>query len=115
MASEPEPWFCYMLQCKDGSLYVGMTNDVAIRVQKHNRGLGPEFTKKRRPVELIWSQEFTDRLAARDREVELKGWSRKKKLGLVAGLEKSEGETQRKELRVNPSREPLAPAQGKGE
>ena len=115
MASEPEPWFCYMLRCKDGSLYVGMTNDVAIRVEKHNRGLGPEFTKKRRPVELIWSQEFADRFAAREREVELKGWNRKKKLSLVARLEKSEGETQGQMLGVNPSREPLAPAQGKGE
>jgi predicted GIY-YIG superfamily endonuclease len=104
-----------MLRCKDDSLYVGMTNDVAIRVKKHNRGLGPEFTKKRRPVELIWSQKFTDRFAAREREVELKGWSRKKKLGLVSGLEKSEGETQREELRGYPSREPLALAQGKGE
>ena len=115
MASEPEPWFCYMLRCKDGSLYVGMTNDVAIRVEKHNRGFGPEFTKKRRPVELAWSQKFADRFAARAKEVELKGWTRKKKLSLVAGLEKSEGQTQRPVLRVNPSREPLAPAQGKGE
>jgi putative endonuclease len=114
MASKPEPWFCYMLRCNDGSLYVGMTNDVAIRVDKHNRGLGPEFTKKRRPVELIWSQEFEDRFAARDKEVELKGWSRKKKLSLVSGLE-SEGRTQRQVFGVNPSREPLAPAQGKGE
>ena len=115
MASEPEPWFCYMLRCKDGCLYAGMTNDVAVRVEKHNRGFGPEFTKKRRPVELIWSQEFADRFAARAREVELKGWNRKKKLSLVAGLEKSEGQTQRHTLGVNPSREPLAPAQGKGE
>jgi len=86
-----EPWFCYMLRCSDSSLYVGMTNDVADRADKHNRGLGPEYTKKRRPVELIWSQKFSDRFAARKREVELKGWSRKKKLNLVAGLEKSEG------------------------
>jgi predicted GIY-YIG superfamily endonuclease len=92
-----------------------MTNDVARRVEKHNQGLGPEFTKRRRPVELIWSQEFPDRFAARRREVELKGWNRKKKLALVAGLEKSEGQAQRQILRVNPSREPLAPAQGKGE
>jgi predicted GIY-YIG superfamily endonuclease len=92
-----------------------MTNDVAVRVEKHNRGLGPEFTKKRRPVELIWSQEFADRFAARAREVELKGWNRKKKLSLIARLEKSEGQTQRLGLGVNPSREPLAPAQGKGE
>jgi putative endonuclease len=64
-----------------------MTNDVAVRVEKHNRGYGPEFTKKGRPVELIWKQEFADRLGAREREVELKGWNRKKKLSLVAGLE----------------------------
>jgi predicted GIY-YIG superfamily endonuclease len=80
-----------MLRYRDGSLYVGMTNDIAGRVEKHNRGLGPEFTKRRRPVELIWSQEFSDRFAVREREVELKGWSRKKKLSLIAGLEKSEG------------------------
>jgi predicted GIY-YIG superfamily endonuclease len=87
MQSGTEPWFCYMLRCSDGSLYVGMTNDVATRVEKHNRGFGPEFTKKRRPVELIWKQEFADRSEAREREVELKGWSRKKKLSLLAGLE----------------------------
>ena len=115
MASEPEPWFCYMLRCNDGSLYVGMTNDVAIRLAKHNKGLGPEFTKKRRPVELIWSQQFADRFGARAREVELKGWNRKKKLNLVDGLEKCGGLTQRQVLGANPSREPLAPAQGKGE
>jgi len=83
MQSEPEPWFCYMLRCRDGSLCVGITNDVALRVEKHNRGLGPEFTKRRRPVELIWNQEFLDRFAAREREVELKGWNRKKKLALI--------------------------------
>ena len=86
-----EPSFCYMLRCRDGSFYVGMTNDVVGRVEKHNLGFGPEFTKRRRPVELIWKQEFSDRQAARQREVELKGWSRKKKLDLIAGLEKSEG------------------------
>jgi predicted GIY-YIG superfamily endonuclease len=91
MQSETEPWFCYLLRCRDGSLYMGMTNYVAGRVVKHNQGFGPEFTKRRRPVELIWSQEFPDRFAARKREVELKGWSRDKKLRLVAGLEKSEG------------------------
>ena len=83
MQNEPEPWFCYMLRCRDGAIYVGITNDVALRVEKHNRGLGPEFTKKRRPVELIWNQEFLDRFAVREKEVQLKGWNRKKKLALV--------------------------------
>ena len=95
MHGETEPWLCYILRCRDSSLYVGITNDVEKRVQKHNGGLGPEFTKRRRPVELIWSQEFPDRHTAREKEVELKGWSRKKKLELVARFEKSGGRTRR--------------------
>jgi predicted GIY-YIG superfamily endonuclease len=104
-----------MLQCSDGSLYVGMTSDLELRVEKHNQGFGPEYTRKHRPVELIWSEEFASSAAARRREIELKGWSRKKKLALVAGLERSEGRTQRRVPGVNPSRELIAPAQGKGE
>ena len=84
-AEESERWSCYMLRCSDGSLYTGMTNNVSLRVEKHNRGYGPEFTKRRRPVELIWSQGFENRSAARKRESELKGWSRSKKLSLAAG------------------------------
>jgi predicted GIY-YIG superfamily endonuclease len=115
MVGEPEPWFCYMLRCRDGSLYVGMPNDVAARVEKHNRGLGPEFTKKRRPVKVIWSQKFPDRFAAHEREIELKGWRREKKLNLVASLEKNEGQAQMQVNGANPSRELVAPAQGEGE
>ena len=115
MQSDTGAWFCYMLRCKNGSLYVGIASDVAARVKKHNDGFGPEFTRKRRPVELIWSQQFTNSSAARKREVELKGWSRQKKLRLVAGLEKSGGEALEQMLRVNPSRGLVAPAQGKGE
>jgi len=103
-----------MLRCRDGSLYVGITNDVALRVEKHNRGLGPEFTKKRRPVELIWNQEFLDRFAARKKEVELKGWKRSKKLALVRDCA-AKGKILDTSSRINPSRELMAPAQGKGE
>ena len=103
-----EPWFCYMVQCRDGALYVGITNDVDQRVEEHNRRLGPEFTARRRPVRLVWSQEFPDRFAARRKEVELKGWNQQKKLELVANR-----------LRVNPSpsaKVNLSPTpQGKGE
>jgi predicted GIY-YIG superfamily endonuclease len=84
---EKGPWSCYMLRCKGGLLYVGITNDVAKRVRKHNKGLGPVFTKRRRPVELLWSREFEDRSAARREETRLKGWSRKKKLAMAAGVD----------------------------
>jgi putative endonuclease len=115
MQSETEAWFCYMLRCRDDSLYVGIASNVAARVKKHNDGFGPEFTRKGRPVELVWSQEFANSSAARKREVELKGWNREKKLRLVDGLEKSGGKALGQALRVNPSRGLIAPAQGKGE
>ena len=102
MAESGAFWFCYMLRCSDGSFYVGITTDVGERVQRHNWGVGPSYTAKRRPVELVWSECCGGCEAARKREEEVKGWSRKKKLELVqrgAGL--------------NPS--PQRQAQGKGE
>ncbi len=79
-------WFCYLVRCRDGSLYVGMTNDLEERVKEHNWGVKSEFTTKRRPVQLMWSERFSTRVKAREREVELKGWSRKKKLKLAEGF-----------------------------
>jgi len=76
-------WFCYMVRCKDGSLYVGVATDLAERVREHSWGVGARFTAKRRPVELIWWEEFPDQKAARSRERELKGWRQEKKLKLL--------------------------------
>jgi predicted GIY-YIG superfamily endonuclease len=95
--------------------YIGITSNLLARVEKHNQGFGPEYTRKHMPVTLIWYQEFANGAAARKREIELKGWSRKKKLELVAGLKRNEGDTQMRALRVNPSRELIAPVQGEGE
>src|SRR5262249_55228627 len=81
-----EEWFCYMLRCSDDSLYVGIALDPDERVKRHNWGLGPEYTARRQPVRLIWKERCGDSGAARQREEEIKGWSRKKKLKLVAGF-----------------------------
>jgi putative endonuclease len=78
------PWFCYMLRCRDAALYVGVATDLAERVKRHNCGVGAAFTAKRRPVELIWWQSFSDQKSARKRESELKGWRREKKLELLS-------------------------------
>jgi len=78
-----EIWFCYMVRCKDDSLYIGIAKDPDERVKRHNWGVGPGFTEKRRPVTLIWSQCCGSSEAARQREKEIKGWSRRKKLELV--------------------------------
>ncbi|MGH9709700.1 MAG: GIY-YIG nuclease family protein [Candidatus Acidiferrales bacterium] len=72
-----------MVRCKDGSLYVGIASDVPERVKRHNWGVGPVFTAKRRPVELLWTERCGSAQVARRREREIKGWSRYKKLELV--------------------------------
>jgi putative endonuclease len=84
--TDPEvAWFCYMLECSDRSFYVGIAVDVEERVRRHNWGVGPEYTAKRRPVKLVWSECCGSSEAARLREKEVKGWSRKKKIELLAG------------------------------
>jgi putative endonuclease len=67
-------------------LYVGVAMDLAEQVREHNSGVGAGFTVKRRPVELIWWQVFADQKEARQREAELKGWRREKKLRLLVGF-----------------------------
>ena len=80
------PAFVYILRCSDDKYYVGTTRDsLERRVNEHNSGLYGGFTKSRRPVELVFSQEFqriTDAIAA---ERQLKGWSRAKKEALMRG------------------------------
>jgi len=84
-----KPWFCYIVRCCDDSLYTGIATDPAERVKEHNQGAGAEFTAKRRPVQLAWFEAFETQGAARRREVEIKGWSRRKKLELIAKGERS--------------------------
>jgi predicted GIY-YIG superfamily endonuclease len=73
-----------MLQCSDKSLYVGIALDVDERVKRHNWGVGPEYTAKRRPVTLIWSECCGTSEAARRLEKKIKGWSRAKKIELAS-------------------------------
>ena len=75
---------CYLLECSDGSLYVGSTVDLEWRVWEHNEGLGAKRTATRRPVRLVWC-EFYDRVEhAFAREKQIRKWSRAKRLALIA-------------------------------
>ncbi len=78
-----EPWFCYMLECSDGSFYVGITNNLPERLQEHARGKDSEYTAKQLPVKLVWKQAYSSQQEARKREREIKGWSRRKKWELI--------------------------------
>ena len=77
-------YFVYILECADKSLYVGCTNDLERRIKQHSQSkLGAHYTKLRRPVRLIYLEQFTILKTARQRESEIKGWRREKKLKLV--------------------------------
>ena len=75
----------YMLRCADGRYYVGQTDDLEIRLAQHQSGAIPGYTASRRPVQLVWSDQFTSRDDAFWVERKLKGWSRAKKEALIAG------------------------------
>ena len=83
--SESKGWSCYILECADGSYYVGVATDLHDRLEEHNAGTGARHTRLRTPVHLIWSQACASHAAARAMEARLKGWSREKKRRLVTG------------------------------
>ena len=74
----------YLLHCRDGSLYAGWTNDLAARVKAHNAGVGAKYTRSRRPVELVYYEEFETREEAMSREWHLKRLTRQEKLALIS-------------------------------
>ena len=75
---------------KDGSLYTGWTNDLEQRVAAHNTGKGAKYTKARRPVELVYFEEFETKEQAMKREYAIKQMARKDKLELVRRKEKAD-------------------------
>lgn len=77
--------FVYILECSDGSLYVGCTNNMERRLLQHNTSKsGAHYTKIRRPVILKYKEDYETLQEARKREAELKTWKREKKLMLFS-------------------------------
>jgi tRNA/rRNA methyltransferase len=75
----------YMLQCADGSYYMGHSDNLEQRIAQHQSGAIAGYTQSRLPVSLVWSQDFGSRDEALSAEQQIKGWSRKKKEALIAG------------------------------
>lgn len=85
MTPRKKSWTVYILECVDGTLYTGVTNDLPKRLLAHNSGtLGAKYTKARRPVVVRYKERAKNRSAAQTREAEIKGLSRKEKLRLIA-------------------------------
>lgn len=80
----PSVNYTYMLLCADGTLYTGWTNDLKKRVKAHNSGKGAKYTRPRRPVKLVYYEEFPTKEEAMRREVAIKKLERKEKEKLIS-------------------------------
>lgn len=76
-------YFVYLLECEDGSLYTGITTDVARRLEEHKKGIGSHYTKAKKAKRIVYTEEHSDRSSAQKREAEIKNWSREKKSALI--------------------------------
>ncbi|PPT82629.1 hypothetical protein XarzCFBP7410_15055 [Xanthomonas arboricola pv. zantedeschiae] len=75
-----KPWHLYLLLCRNGSYYAGITNDLERRFQAHQRGTGARYTRANPPLELLASHPYADRAAASRAEWQLKQQPRARKL-----------------------------------
>ena len=79
-------WYLYMLECEDSSIYVGIAQDVEQRFGQHQMGIGGHYTAViSRPIKILYTEEFKFKLYAEKREIQIKKWTREKKLALVHG------------------------------
>jgi predicted GIY-YIG superfamily endonuclease len=83
METADKRWFVYLLRCADGSLYTGITTDVARRCAQHNAGKASRYTRSRRPVLLEYHESCASRGLALRREAAIKSLPRAKKESLI--------------------------------
>ncbi len=73
-------WIVYILECKDKTLYTGITNNLERRIAQHQEGQGAKYTKGRGPLRLMYTETCEDRAIASQREYEIKQLSREQKI-----------------------------------
>lgn len=77
-------YWVYILRCQDNTLYTGSSDDIERRVATHNSGKGAKYTRGRRPVIVVYKEEFADQSAALKRELAIKKLTRAEKLKIIA-------------------------------
>lgn len=83
-------WYLYILQCKDNTLYTGITTDVGKRLEAHRSGKGAKYTRGRGPLELVYMECCGNHSQALKRELQIKALSREEKRRLIAASGKEE-------------------------
>jgi predicted GIY-YIG superfamily endonuclease len=80
-------WYVYIARARTGRYYIGITTNPSERIEEHNAGAGSRFAVNQGPFVLCYvSGPFSDKSAARIREIQIKGWSREKKEKLINGV-----------------------------
>ena len=79
-------FYVYILECADGTLYTGWTNNLDKRVAAHNAGRGARYTRMHRPVKLVYWENYATRSLAQRREAAIKRMRRAAKLGLISNF-----------------------------
>lgn len=80
-----DDYYVYIVECSDGTLYTGISQDYVSRIRDHNLGRGASYTHSRRPVKLVYLETRPDYSSARTRELMIKRMRRTKKLELCIG------------------------------
>lgn len=76
-------WVLYILECGDQTLYTGITNSLASRIETHKKGIGARYTRGRLPLRVVYTEECSNRSDASKREWAVKRLSKSKKLELI--------------------------------
>ena len=90
--------YIYIVECIDGTYYTGSTRNLEKRIFEHNEGTGANYTSKRLPVKLVYSEEFTSIDLAFKREKQLQKWSHSKKMELIQSNYKNLKEKSKKDF-----------------
>ena len=77
-------YFVYLIKCKDKSLYTGITTNVERRFAEHKAGKGGNYTRSKKAIRVVYIEKQKNKSLASKREVEIKGWSKLKKLSLIS-------------------------------
>ena len=78
-------WYVYIALCRDNALYTGVTDSVERQFKEHQTGKGGHYTSYNRPKKILYTEEFKDKSEAKNREQQIKRWSKSKKLALIKG------------------------------
>ena len=77
------PYYCYLVECADGTYYTGWTTDPTRRERQHNAGTGSRYTRSRRPVKMVYIEPQPDKITAMQRERAIKALSHDRKRKLI--------------------------------